>query len=312
MTEAAEPRLRLAFMGSPDFALPTLKALIEAGHDIACVYAQPPRPAGRGRTVRYCPVHAFALDHGLEVRTPRSLKPQAEQDAFAAFGCDAGVVAAYGLILPEAVIEAPRLGCYNVHASLLPRWRGAAPIQRAIMAGDAETGVSIMRVEAGLDTGPVLLAESVPIAATATAGTLHDALAELGARLMVEAVAGIVQGTLAPQPQPEDGITYAARIGLGDERLDWTKPAIELERAVRALAPSPGAWFEHDGERIKVLAAQVAVGHGEPGAVLDETPRVACGEGALSLLRLQRPGRKPLEGGAFLRGYPLSPGMRLS
>jgi methionyl-tRNA formyltransferase len=309
MTDRA--RLRLVFMGSPSFALPTLSALIAAGHEIACVYTQPPRPAGRGRDTRFCPVHAFALEHGLEVRTPKSLKAEGEQAAFAQLGCDAGVVAAYGLILPQAVVEAPRLGCYNVHASLLPRWRGAAPIQRAILAGDGETGVSIMRVEAGLDTGPVLLAEAVPITATTTAGQLHDALAELGARLMVEALAGVAAGVLAPLPQPEQGVTYAAKLRPEDERLDWSKPAVELERAVRALSPSPGVWFEHSGERVKVLQARVVPAGGPPGTVLDDAPTVACGEGGLALLRLQRPGRKPLEGQAFLRGYPLPPGSRL-
>jgi methionyl-tRNA formyltransferase len=304
-------RLRLVFMGSPTFALPTLSALIAAGHEIACVYTQPPRPAGRGRGTRPCPVHAFALDHGLEVRTPKSLKGESEQAAFAELGCDAGVVAAYGLILPQAVVEAPRLGCYNVHASLLPRWRGAAPIQRAILAGDGETGVSIMRVEAGLDTGPVLLAQAVPIAPTITAGDLHDALAELGARLMVVALAGVAAGALTPRPQPDQGVTYAAKLGPDDERLDWSKPAVELERAVRALSPSPGVWFEHAGERIKVLQARVVGACGLPGTVLDDAPTVACGDGALALLRLQRPGRKPLDGEAFLRGYPLPPGTRL-
>jgi methionyl-tRNA formyltransferase len=304
-------RLRLVFMGSPTFALPTLSALIAAGHEIACVYTQPPRPSGRGRGTRPCPVHAFALDHGLEVRTPKSLKGESEQAAFAELGSDAGVVAAYGLILPQTVVEAPRLGCYNVHASLLPRWRGAAPIQRAILAGDGETGVSIMRVEAGLDTGPVLLAQAVPIAPTITAGDLHDALAELGARLMVVALAGVAAGALTPRPQPDQGVTYAAKLGPEDERLDWSKPAVELERAVRALSPSPGVWFEHAGERIKVLQAGVVAACGLPGTVLDDAPTVACGDGALALLRLQRPGRKPLDGEAFLRGYPLPPGTRL-
>lgn len=311
MTVPSASPLRLVFMGSPAFALPALSALMEAGHQIACVYTQPPRPAGRGRDTRPCPVHAFALERGLEVRTPKSLKPQAEQAAFAALGCDAGVVAAYGLILPEAVIEAPRLGCYNVHASLLPRWRGAAPIQRAILAGDRETGVSIMRVEAGLDTGPVLLTGTVPIEDTTTAGELHDALAELGARLMVEALAGVAAGALVARRQPDDGVTYAAKIGPADERLDWSRPAADLGRCVRALAPSPGAWFEHAGERLKVLAARVVPARGDPGTVLDEAPSVACGEGALVLLRVQRQGRKPLDGQAFLRGYPLPPGTRL-
>jgi methionyl-tRNA formyltransferase len=310
MSGRARP-LRLAFMGSPTFALPTLKALLDADHEVACIYAQPPRPAGRGRDERACPVHAFAVARGLPVRTPKSLKSADEQAQFAALGCDAAVVAAYGLILPAAVIAAPRLGCFNVHASLLPRWRGAAPIQRAILAGDTETGVSIMRVDEGLDTGPVLLVARVPITATTTGGELHDALAALGARLMVEALAGVAAGTLAPRPQPAIGVTYAAKIGREDERLDWTQPASALERAVRALSPAPGVWFEHAGERIKVLAAQTSMASGIPGTVLDGTPTIACGTGALALLRLQRPGRRPLEGAAFLRGYGLPQGARL-
>ena len=303
--------LRLAFMGSPAFSLPTLEALLDARHEVVCVYAQPPRPAGRGRALRPCPVHAFADEHSLPVRTPKSLRPAEDQAKFAELALDAAVVAAYGLILPTPVLAAPRLGCFNVHASLLPRWRGAAPIQRAILAGDRETGVSIMQVEAGLDTGPVLLAERLPISPTATGGELHDALAALGARLMVEALEGIADGRLHALPQPAAGVTYAEKIGSADERLDWSRPAEDLERAVRALSPAPGVWFEHDGERIKVREARVCEGDGLPGTVLDATPSIACGAGALALLRLQRPGRKPLDGATFLRGYPLPPGTRL-
>ncbi|MBL8660529.1 MAG: methionyl-tRNA formyltransferase [Rhodospirillales bacterium] len=303
--------LRLAFLGSPAFALPTLQALTDEGHEIACVYAQPPRPAGRGGSMRQCPVHAFAEAEGIAVRTPRSLKTPDEQALFAALALDAAVVAAYGLILPAAILDAPRLGCFNVHASLLPRWRGAAPIQRAILAGDAETGVSIMCVEPGLDMGPVLLTGRVPITATTTFGALHDTLAALGARLMVEALAGVAAGTLDGVPQPETGMTYAEKIGSADERIDWSRPAAVVDRSVRALSPAPGAWFEHNGERIKVLEARVIREGGAPGTVIDHAPAVACGVDALALLRLQRPGRKPLDGAAFLRGYPLPPGTRL-
>lgn len=298
-------------MGSPAFALPSLRALVDAGHEIACVYTQPPRPSGRGHSTKPCPVHAFAASRGLAVRTPKNLKPADDHERFAALGCDAAVVAAYGLILPATVIAAPRLGCFNVHASLLPRWRGAAPIQRAILAGDAETGISIMRVEAGLDTGPVLLEHAVPIAATATAGELHDILADLGARLMVEALDGVAAGTLEARPQPEDGVTYAAKLSRDDERLDWNRGAAELERAVRALAPAPNVWFEHGGERIKVLQAKLTSQSGPPGTVLAEPFAIACGEGALAPLRLQRPGRKPVDAAAFLRGYALAAGTRL-
>lgn len=312
--------LRLAFMGSPAFALPTLQALLDAGHHVVCAYTQPPRPAGRGRTLRQCPVQAFAEARGIAVHTPKSLRDADEQSRFAELALDAAVVAAYGLILPKAILAAPRLGCFNVHASLLPRWRGAAPIQRAILAGDAETGVSIMRVEAGLDTGPVLLTGRVPITSTTTGGALHDDLATLGAGLMVDALAGIAAGTLFEVPQPEIGVTYADKIGTDDERLDWSRPAAVLERSVRALAPTPGVWFEHQGERIKVLASQAVDGDDPPGSgpgtgpgaapgtVIDTAPTVACGTGALALLRLQRPGRKPLDGATFLRGYPLPPG----
>ncbi len=303
--------LRLVFMGSPAFALPSLRALLDAGHEIVRVYTQPPRPSGRGHATRPCPVHAFAEARGLRVRSPKSLKPAEEQQRFAALACDGAVVAAYGLILPAGVISAPRLGCFNVHASLLPRWRGAAPIQRAILSGDAETGISIMRVEAGLDTGPVLLREAVPITATTTAGALHDTLAELGARLVVEALDGVAAGTLEPRAQPEDGVTYAAKMSRDDERLDWTRPAIELERAVRALSPAPGVWFEHGAERIKVLQAGVREHDGAPGTVLEGPFAVACGEGALVPLRLQRPGGRPLDAAEFLRGYPLAAGTRL-
>jgi len=300
--------LRLAFMGSPDFAVPTLAALIDAGHEIAAVYAQPPRPAGRGHRERPCPVHAFAAERGLHVRTPANFKDPADQAAFRALELDAAVVAAYGLILPAAVLEAPRLGCFNVHASLLPRWRGAAPIQRALLAGDAETGVTVMGMEAGLDTGPMYLTGRVPITDTTTATELHDALAEMGGALMVEALAGIAAGTLTPRPQPEEGVTYAAKLSRDEGRIDWQRPAAELDRMVRGLNPWPGVWFEHGGERIKVLAARPADAGGAAGTVVAGPLVVACGEGALEIERLQRPGKGPLEADAFLRGYPLEAG----
>lgn len=312
-------RLRLVFMGSPDFAAPVLAALLEAGHDVACVYSQPPRPAGRGQRERPCPVDELARKRGLMVRTPSSLEGEDVRREFAALGADAGVVAAYGLILPPPVLEAPRLGCFNVHASLLPRWRGAAPIHHAILAGDAETGITIMAIDEGLDTGPVVLAESIPIGPATTAGDLHDTLGAIGARLIVEALEGVAAGTLAGRPQPAAGATYAPKLDRGDGRLDWRRPAAELERRVRALNPWPGTWFEHRGERIKVLAADLDAGAGEaagaagvePGTVIDDRLLVACAAGALRPRRLQRPGRAAADAGAFLRGYPLPAGTRL-
>jgi methionyl-tRNA formyltransferase len=317
MTPPMTP-LRLAFMGTPDFALPALRALAAAGHEIAAVYAQPPRASGRGHKERPCPVHALALERGWQARSPTSLKEPAEQAAFADLGLDVAVVVAYGLMLPPAVLAAPRLGCVNVHASLLPRWRGAAPIQRAILAGDAETGITIMQVDEGLDTGPLLLAEAVPIAARETAETLHDRLAELGARLIVTALEGLAAGRLRARPQPADGVTYAAKLQRGEGRLDWRRPAVELERAVRAFTPWPGAEFEvprsQGALRIKVLAAEVVAGATDsaPGTVLDDRLTVACGEGALRLLKVQRAGKAALDAEAFLRGFDLAPGTHLA
>ena len=305
--------MRLIFMGSPDFAVPTLAALLDAGHQIACVYSQPPRPAGRGQRQRKAPVHAFAETRGLAVRTPAKLKDPAEHLAFAALGADAAVVAAYGLILPVPILQAPVLGCINVHASLLPRWRGAAPIQRAILAGDDETGVTIMQVVEEVDAGPILLAETVPIGRHASAAELHDQLSALGASLMVEALEEYAAGRLIPTPQPADGITYAAKLKPEDGRLDWRRPTAELERQVRALAPSPGAWFEHAGQRIKVLEAEMAEGSpgADPGTLLDHRLTVACGTGALRLTTVQRSGKAAMAGMAFLRGYPMDSASRL-
>ncbi len=308
--------MNLIFMGTPEFALPTLAALPAAGHRVACVYSQPPRPAKRGQKERPSPVHAFAVDNGLTVRTPASLKDEGEQRAFKALAADAAVVVAYGLILPPPVVAAPRLGCLNVHASLLPRWRGAAPIQHAILEGDEETGVTIMRIDDGLDTGPIIIAEKVPIAPDATAAMLHDQLAELGAQLMVRALDGLAAGTLKLRPQPATGVTVAPKLGRDDGRLDWRRPAAALERQVRAFAPWPGAWFKHAGHRIKVLAAAVEAGGGEAvapaGTTVDDALGVACGAGVLRLTEVQRAGRAAQPAGAFLRGYPMPKGARLA
>ncbi len=293
-------------MGSPDFSVPALKALRAAGHEVVCVYSQPPRPAGRGQKDRPSPVQAFAEGAGLKVRTPHSLKDGPVQAAFRDLGADCAVVAAYGLILPAELLEAPRLGCFNIHASLLPRWRGAAPIQRAIEEGDGETGISIMRMDEGLDTGPVLLRGAVPIASDATAATLHDTLADVGARLIVRALADLSQ--LTPVAQADDGATYAAKLDRREGRLDWRCPAAVLERKIRALTPWPGAWFEHRNHRVKVMSARIVDGKGAPGTVLDEKLTVACGAGALRLGRVQRPGKAAADAEAFLRGYDLAPG----
>ena len=295
-------------MGSPDFAVPALQALHAAGHAIAAVYCQPPRPAGRGQRETPCPVQRAAEALGLAVHSPARLRQDpAAQAAFAALDLDAAIVAAYGLILPPAMLAAPRLGCLNIHASLLPRWRGAAPIHAALLAGDAETGVTIMQMEAGLDTGPMLRHAAIPIGPATTLPELHDALASLGARLIVETLAAIPPAV----PQPADGVTYAGKLGKADGAIDWTRPAALIERQVRALNPGPGTFFTCRGEAIRLLAALPVAGAGTPGEVLDNAPTIACGAGALRLLRLQRPGRGPLGAEDFLRGFPLPPGTRL-
>ncbi len=293
--------MKLAFFGSPAFSVAALVALHEAGHEIACVYSQPPRPAGRGHAVTPCPVHAAALALGLPVRTPaRVRRDVAEHEAFAALGLDAAVVAAYGLILPRPMLEAPRLGCLNIHASLLPRWRGAAPIQAAILAGDGETGITIMRMDEGLDTGPMLLREAVAISETTTMPELHDALAALGARMIVRALAEMPPAV----PQPEQGATYAPKLTRDDGRIEWTRDAVSLGRQVRALNPWPGTFTHMAGETLKVLQAVPAAGSGAPGRVLDAGFSVACGTGALRLVRVQRPGRPAMAGKDCLRGIP--------
>ncbi len=294
-------------MGTPEFAVPALEALAGA-HEVAAVYCQPPRPAGRGQRPRPAPVQARAEALGLPVRHPASLRDPAEQAALAALAAEVAVVAAYGLILPRAVLDAPARGCLNIHASLLPRWRGAAPIHRAVLAGDAETGVSIMRMEAGLDTGPVLLAEATPIGPEETTGELHDRLAAMGARLILAALARL--DALAAVPQPADGVTWAAKIDKAEARIDWTRPAAAVDRLIRGLSPVPGAWTTAAGERLRLLRSRVVPGRGAPGEMLDG-PRIACGAGAIEVLEAQREGRRPMAAEALLRGLALRPGDRL-
>ncbi|WP_306117437.1 MULTISPECIES: methionyl-tRNA formyltransferase [unclassified Roseitalea] len=303
--------MRIVFMGTPDFSVPTLRALAAAGHEIAACYTQPPRPAGRrGLTVRKSPVHRAAEELGIAVRTPVSLKGEAEQAAFAALDADVAVVVAYGLLLPEPILEGTRLGCYNGHASLLPRWRGAAPIQRAILAGDRQTGMMVMKMDAGLDTGPVAMTATVPIGPDMTAGELHDVLAETGAALMVRAMAALEQGTLELTPQPDKGATYAAKIGKDEARIDWSRPAAEVHNRIRGLSPFPGAWCEMrlggTWERVKALRSTRAEGEGEPGTVLAGAPvTIACGAGAVRIVELQKAGGKPMDAEVFLRGNAL-------
>ncbi|SMC51493.1 methionyl-tRNA formyltransferase [Primorskyibacter flagellatus] len=296
-------------MGSPDFSVPVLEALVSAGHEIVCVYCQPPRPAGRGKKDRPTPVHARADAMGLEVRHPVSLKSEEAQAALAALDADIAVVVAYGLILPQAVLDAPRLGCLNIHASLLPRWRGAAPIHRAIMAGDAETGVCIMQMEAGLDTGPVLLRRATAIGAEETTGVLHDRLSAIGAEAIVEALD--VLPSLTPHAQSDEGVTYAAKIDKAEAAVDWTRAAVEVSRQIRGLSPFPGAWTLADGARIKLLGAALAPGSGPPGTVLDDAFTVACGTGAVRITRAQRAGKGAQDAETFLRGNPIPKGAQL-
>ena len=301
--------LRLAFMGTPDFAVPTLAELIGSGHEIACVYTRAPRPKGRGLAEEKSPVHKFAESAGIPVRTPSSLKTADEQQAFAALELDAAIVVAYGLILPKPILEAPKLGSFNLHASLLPRWRGAAPIQRAIMACDAETGIMVMRMEEGLDTGPVLMTERVHIG-RATYGELHDELARLGADLMGHALVALEKGQAREQAQDHEGLTYAKKVEKSETRIDWTKSARALDCHIRGLSPAPGAWFEARGERIKLLFAEPIAGSGTPGEVLSDLS-IACGSGALKLVTVQRAGKGAMDFAAFLRGFPLHPGDKL-
>jgi methionyl-tRNA formyltransferase len=295
-------------MGTPEFSVPALDALVTAGHEIAAVYTQPPRPAGRGQKDRPSPVHLRAEALGLPVRHPKTLRTPEAQAEFAALHADIAVVVAYGLILPKPVLDAPRHGCLNIHASLLPRWRGAAPIHRAVLAGDAETGVCIMQMEEGLDTGPVLLRAATPIGPTDTTGDLHDRLAALGARLIVDALTRF--DALVPEPQPDDGVTYATKIDKAEAAVDWTKPATEIDRQIRGLSPFPGAWTTHDGRRLKLLRSRVADGRGAPGEVLHDLT-IACGAGATDIVEVQAEGRARQDAANFLRGTPIAPGTRL-
>jgi methionyl-tRNA formyltransferase len=303
--------LRLAFMGTPDFAVPTLTELIGQGHEIAAVYTQPARPKGRGLSPEASPVEKLARTHGLPARTPATLKDESAQADFAALNLDAAVVVAYGLLLPKAILDAPKLGCFNLHASLLPRWRGAAPIQRAIMAGDSETGIMVMRMEEGLDTGPVLMTERLPIGRK-TYSELHDELALLGADLMARALSALARGSIVEHPQPDDGATYARKISKEETRIDWQKSPLEIDCLIRALSPSPGAWCEARGERLKILFAEPVDASGVPGEILDDQLTIACGDGALRLVRLQRAGKSPMTAAELLRGFPLRISERLS
>ena len=303
--------LRLVFMGTPDFAVPTLVEIAGRGHEVVAVYTRAPKPAGRGMELQVTPVEREASRLRLPVLTPKTLRTDEAAAAFRQHGADAAVVVAYGLILPVPVLEAVPLGCFNLHASLLPRWRGAAPINRAIMAGDDETGVMVMRMAEGLDTGPVAMAERVAIGADATAGDLHDTLARLGADLMVRALGALERGTLQLTPQGEAGVTYAAKIDKSETRIDWSKPWKAVHDHCRGLAPFPGAWFELAGQRVKVLRTTRGEGLGAPGTVLDDRLTIACGDGAVRLIEVQRAGRQPMKADEFLRGAKIAPGTRL-
>lgn len=303
--------MRLIFMGTPDFAVPTLVELAARGHDIAAVYTRAPKPAGRGMDTQVTPVEREARRLALKVFTPKTLKDEAAQTEFRAHKADAAIVVAYGLILPKPILEAPKFGCFNVHASLLPRWRGAGPINRAIMAGDAETGVTIMQMDEGLDTGAMAMVERTPIAADATAGDLHDKLARLGADAMLRALAALERGTLTPKPQPDAGVTYAQKISKDETRIDWNKPWQEVHNHIRGLSPFPGAWFEVGGMRVKALRSTKGQGSGKPGMLLDGKLTIACGEGAVQLTQVQRAGKQPMATDEFLRGTPMQAGTQL-
>ncbi|MGB9152735.1 MAG: methionyl-tRNA formyltransferase [Alphaproteobacteria bacterium] len=305
------PPLRIAFMGTPDFAVVALSALHDAGHKIVAVYCQPPKPAGRGQQVQKTPVHVAAEALGIEVRTPKTLRDPAEQEKFKALDLDVAVIAAYGLILPQAILSAPKNGCLNIHGSLLPRWRGAAPIQRAILAGDTETGITIMQMDAGLDTGAMLIKDSVPITDQTTAQSLHDDLAQMGGRLIMRALDDLAAGKLHATPQPESGATYASKLTREDGKIDWTKSAFEIERQMRALHPWPGCFFSLNGDIVKLLAAEIVDKSGEAGTLLDDQFTIACGKQALRLLSLQRPGKTATDGASLLRGLRLPVGSRL-
>lgn len=300
--------LRLVFMGTPDFAVPTLVEIVGGGHDIAAVYTRAPQPAGRGLAPRLSPIAHEAERFGLPIFTPKTLKENAAAEAMRAHGADAAIVVAYGLILPKSILEAFPLGCFNLHASLLPRWRGAAPIHRAVMAGDQETGVMVMKMDEGLDTGAIAMAERVPVGADATTGELHDELARLGADLMLRALAALEKGQLQFTPQAAEGVTYANKIDKSETRIDWAKPWNEVHNHCRGLSPFPGAWCELAGAgRVKILHTTKGTGNGPPGRVLDDKLTVACGSGAVRLVQLQRAGKQPMAADEFLRGTPVAP-----
>jgi len=308
--------MRIVFFGTPDFAVPSLAAIVAAGHEVAAVYSQPPAPRGRGQSLKPSPVQAFAEAAGLVVRTPASMRDPAEIEAFGALGLDAAVVVAFGQILPAEVLNAPRLGCFNLHGSLLPRWRGAAPIQRAIMAGDRVTGVQVMRMSEGLDEGAILLSETVRIDALETAGSLYDRLAPIGAALWPPALAGIERGDLTETPQAADGVTYAKKIRPTEARIKWSRPAVEVDRRIRGLSPFPGAWFAASSDkgpvRVKALLSRLEPGQGAPGQALDDGLLIACGDGAVRILRVQREGRGAQDAEVFLRGFALPAGSVLA
>jgi methionyl-tRNA formyltransferase len=304
--------LKIIFMGTPDFAVPTLTEIVAAGHDVVAVYTRAPKPAGRGQAERKSPVHVAAEGFGIPVRTPKSLRNEDEQAAFAALDADVGIVVAYGLILPKPILDAPRLGCLNLHGSLLPRWRGAAPIQRAVLAGDARTGVMVMQMDEGLDTGPVALVDEMPIGPDMTTGELHDKMMRVGADLMGRALAALDRGSLTFTPQSEDGVTYAKKIEKAESRIDWSKPAAEVHNLIRGMSPFPGAWLELDLNlngtpvRIKALRSTLAPGQGAPGTILPDLT-IACGTGAVKLLSVQREGKSAMDAATFLRGAGTMP-----
>ncbi|HYV70242.1 MAG TPA: methionyl-tRNA formyltransferase [Pseudolabrys sp.] len=304
--------MRLIFMGTPDFAVPTLVELAARGHDIAAVYTRAPKPGGRGLDLKSTPVEREARRLSLPVHTPKTLKDEKAQQDLRALDIDAAVVVAYGLMLPKAVLDAPRLGCFNVHASLLPRWRGAAPINRAIMSGDAESGVTIMKMDEGLDTGAMAMAERMPIGADMSAGELHDALSRLGADLMPRVLAAVERESLRLTPQPSTGVTYAEKIANTERRIDWSKPWSQVHDHIRGLSPFPGAWFELGGVRVKALRSTKGAGSGAPGAALDDRLTIACADGAVRLTHVQRSGKQPMAAEEFLRGTPVKAGTRVS
>lgn len=302
---------RVAFMGTPEFALPSLKALLNAGYDVVACYSQPPKPMGRGHQVQEMPIHAFAKSKGIPVFTPKSLKSKDEQERFSSLNLDIAVVVAYGLILPKDILDIPKYGCVNVHGSLLPRWRGAAPLHRALLAGDKKTGISIMQMDEGLDTGPVILTEEFPIVESMTAQDLHDQMALLGEKALVSALPGYLDGSLIPEPQSEEGATYASKLEREEGLLVWTEPASMLLRKIKALNPWPGVWFEHLGHRIKVIDAVIDTQSGPPGTILDNQLTIACADHSLRPTRVQKAGKSPMKTEELLRGYELPQGTQL-